>query len=405
MPTATQTVSAGTPVLQAQATPPAADADAAPPIEAEATPVAIEGVPREWRAVGVAVVVLAAVAAIALLRWAEAFFVPFIAGILIAYALRPVVALLERFRLPRVLSASAVLVLVVAGLGGGIYALGDDFERAMATLPDAARKIRLVLEQSRRDPRSPIAHVQEAAKELEKAASDQPAPKRPAPAPPARVDELGVGTQMQQFVLKQATSALAVLVEIGLAVLLAFFVLLAGDSFRRKLMHVVGPSLARKRMTIEMLQEIDRHVQRYISVTMVTNIAIGCAVALLAAAVGLDHAVSWGVAAGLLHLVPYVGAAVAAVALAAGGLVQFGTLPSAAVLGAGTLVLAAAIGMIFQTWLQSRASHVNAVALFVGLLFFGWLWGGWGLVLGAPLIAIAKTIADRVAEPLGDLLA
>jgi predicted PurR-regulated permease PerM len=405
MPTATQTVSAGTPVLQAQATPPAADADAAPPIEAEATPVAIEGAPRKWRAVGVAVVVLAAVAAIALLRWAEAFFVPFIAGILIAYALRPVVALLERFRLPRVLSASAVLVLVVAGLGGGIYALGDDFERAMATLPDAARKIRLVLEQSRRDPRSPIAHVQEAAKELEKAASDQPAPKRPAPAPPARVDELGVGTQMQQFVLKQATSALAVLVEIGLAVLLAFFVLLAGDSFRRKLMHFVGPSLARKRMTIEMLQEIDRHVQRYISVTMVTNIAIGCAVALLAAAVGLDHAVSWGVAAGLLHLVPYVGAAVAAVALAAGGLVQFGTLPSAAVLGAGTLVLAAAIGMIFQTWLQSRASHVNAVALFVGLLFFGWLWGGWGLVLGAPLIAIAKTIADRVAEPLGDLLA
>ncbi|MET0680849.1 MAG: AI-2E family transporter [Burkholderiales bacterium] len=405
MPTATQTVSAGTPVLQAQATPPAADADAAPPIEAEATPVTIEGAPREWRAVGVAVVVLAAVAAIALLRWAEAFFVPFIAGILIAYALRPVVALLERFRLPRVLSASAVLVLVVAGLGGGIYALGDDFERAMATLPDAARKIRLVLEQSRRDPRSPIAHVQEAAKELEKAASDQPAPKRPAPAPPARVDELGVGTQMQQFVLKQATSALAVLVEIGLAVLLAFFVLLAGDSFRRKLMHFVGPSLARKRMTIEMLQEIDRHVQRYISVTMVTNIAIGCAVALLAAAVGLDHAVSWGVAAGLLHLVPYVGAAVAAAALAAGGLVQFGTLPSAAVLGAGTLVLAAAIGMIFQTWLQSRASHVNAVALFVGLLFFGWLWGGWGLVLGAPLIAIAKTIADRVAEPLGDLLA
>jgi predicted PurR-regulated permease PerM len=405
MPTATQTVSPETPVLQAQATPPAADADAAPPIEAEATPVAIEGAPREWRAVGVAVVVLAAVAAIALLRWAEAFFIPFVAGILIAYALRPIVAALDRLGLPRILSASVVLVLVVAGLGGGIYALGDDFERAMATLPDAARKIRLVLEQSRRDPRSPIAHVQEAAKELEKAASDQPAPKRPAPAPPARVDELGVGTQMQQFVLKQATSALAVLVEIGLAVLLAFFVLLAGDSFRRKLMHFVGPSLARKRMTIEMLQEIDRHVQRYISVTMVTNIAIGCAVALLAAAVGLDHAVSWGVAAGLLHLVPYVGAAVAAAALAAGGLVQFGTLPSAAVLGAGTLVLAAAIGMIFQTWLQSRASHVNAVALFVGLLFFGWLWGGWGLVLGAPLIAIAKTIADRVAEPLGDLLA
>ena len=406
MPTATQTVSAGTPVLQAQATPPAADADAAPPIEAEATPVAIEGAPREWRAVGVAVVVLAAVAAIALLRWAEAFFVPFIAGILIAYALRPVVALLERFRLPRVLSASAVLV---AGRRRPRRRHLRPRRRFRAGDGDASRR-------RTEDPPRPGAEPPRAAQ------SDRARPgggqgaregrQRPARAeasrhPPRRRawTNSAIGTQMQQFVLKQATSALAVLVEIGLAVLLAFFVLLAGDSFRRKLMHFVGPSLARKRMTIEMLQEIDRHVQRYISVTMVTNIAIGCAVALLAAAVGLDHAVSWGVAAGLLHLVPYVGAAVAAAALAAGGLVQFGTLPSAAVLGAGTLVLAAAIGMIFQTWLQSRASHVNAVALFVGLLFFGWLWGGWGLVLGAPLIAIAKTIADRVAEPLGDLLA
>ena len=400
-PPASSTTSAS----QAEAAARAADADAAPANEAETTPVAIESTPREWRAVRIAVVVLAVVAVVALLRWAEAFFIPLVAGILIAYALRPLVTLLERVSLPRVLSASVVLVLVVAGLGGGIYALGDDFERAMATLPDAARKIRLVLEQSRRDQRSPIAHVQAAAKELEKAASDEPPPKRPAPAPPARADEPGITTQVLQFVLKQAASALAVLLEIGLAVLLAFFLLLAGDSFRRKLMHFVGPSLARKRMTMEVLQEIDTHVQRYMFVTMVTNVAIACAVALLAAAVGLDHAVSWGVAAGLLHLVPYVGAAVAAATLAVGGLVQFGTLGSAALLGAGTLVLAAAIGMVFQTWLQSRASHVNAVAVFVGLLFFGWLWGGWGLVLGAPLISIAKTIADRVAEPVGDLLA
>ena len=102
---------------------------------------------------------------------------------------------------------------------------------------------------------------------------------------------------------------------------------------------------------------------------------------------------------------PYVGAGVAAAALAVGGLLQFGTPASAVLLGAGTLAIAAAIGVVFQTWLQSRASHVNAVAVFIGLLFFGWLWGAWGLVLGAPLISIAKTIADRVAPPLGELLA
>ena len=382
-----------------------ADPDEATP-PAQEHSVAVDHAPRAWRAVAVAIVALATVAVIGLLRWAEAFFIPVIAGVLVAYALRPVVGALVRVRLPRSLAAGAVLAGVVAILCGGIYAMGDDFERAMATLPDAARKVRLVLEQGRRDQRGAIAHVQEAAKELEQAAVDPGAFKRSSARPAApSPDAPGIAAQIQQFALKQAASAFGVLSQIGLAVLLAFFLLLAGDAFRRKLMHLVGPSLARKRMTIEVLQEIDSHVQWYMFVTMVTNLAVAAAVTVLAAAFGLDDPASWGIAAGLLHLVPYVGAAVAGGALAVGGLLQFGDPGSAALLGVGTLAIAAAIGVVFQTWLQSRTSHVNAVAVFVGLLFFGWLWGAWGLVLGAPLISITKTVADRIAPPLGDLLA
>ncbi len=359
---------------------------------------------RYRRAAGTAVGVIAAIAVIGLLRWAAAFFIPFVAGLLIAYALRPIVEALERLRLPRTLSASLVLILVVAALGGGIYTLSDDFERAVATLPDAARKIRIAAEHSGRQQSSPIAHVQEAAKELEQAAAadskPRPAPRRPA----ASLGETGIALQLQQYVLRQAASALGVVAEIGLAILLAFFVLLAGDSFRRKLMQLVGPSLARKRMTLEVLQEIDVQVQRYMFVTLVTNVTVAVAVAALAAAVGLDEPAAWGIAAGLLHLVPYAGAVLAAIALAVGGLLQLGSLTAAVLLGLGTLLVVATIGVLFQTWLQSRASRVNAVAVFVGLLFFGWLWGAWGLVLGAPLIAIAKTVADRIAEPVGTLL-
>ena len=379
----------------------------APPREAAAEPRASEAPPlataapraRERRAVAIAVVVLATVAAIGLLRGAAGFFIPFVAGILLAYALRPIVDGLVRARVPRPVSATIVLVLVVAGLAGGIYALGDDFQRAVATLPDAARRIRVVLERSRQHA-GPIAHVQEAAKELEKAAAD-PAAKRAAAKPPA---EPAVALQFQQYVLRQAASALGVLAELGIAILLAYFLLLAGDAFRRKLMHFVGPSLARKRMTIEMLNEIDAQVQRYMFVTMVTNVVVAVAVAALAAAVGLEQPVAWGIAAGLLHFVPYAGAVMAGAVLAVGALLQFDSPIRAAAIGGGTLVVVATIGMVFQTWLQSRASRVNAVAVFVGLLFFAWLWGAWGIVLGAPLIAIVKAVADRVAEPMGHLL-
>ena len=358
---------------------------------------------RERRAVGVAIMVLAGVAVIAFLRWATAFFIPLIAGILIAYALRPVVDALVRVHVPRPVSASAVLVLVVAALACGVYALGDDFQRAIATLPDAARKIRVALDQSRIRQTGAIAHVQEAAKELEKAAADPAAKKAPAAKPPA-APEPGIAHQLQQYLLKQAASALGVLAEIGIAILLAFFLLLAGDAFRRKLMHLVGPSLARKRMTIEMLQEIDVQVQRYMFVTMVTNVVVAAAVATLAAVVGLDRPLAWGVTAGLLHFVPYAGAVIAAGVLGVGALVQLDAPLTAGLIASTALLLVATIGTVFQTWLQSRASQVNAVAVFVGLLFFVWLWGPWGFVLGAPLIAIGKAVADRVAEPIGHLL-
>ena len=74
--------------------------------------------------------------------------------------------------------------------------------------------------------------------------------------------------------------------------------------------------------------------------------------------------------------------------------------------GGVSLLLAGAVGFVFMTWLQSRFARVNAAVLFISLLFFGWLWGVWGLLLGAPLVAIAKTVFDRIEtlQPAGELL-
>jgi predicted PurR-regulated permease PerM len=85
---------------------------------------------------------------------------------------------------------------------------------------------------------------------------------------------------------------------------------------------------------------------------------------------------------------------------------QFGTLlPALGVAAASTLV-AGIIGFAFMTWLHSRFARVNPAVLFIALLFFGWLWGVWGLLLGAPLVAIAKVVFDRVEslKPAGELL-
>jgi predicted PurR-regulated permease PerM len=114
----------------------------------------------------------------------------------------------------------------------------------------------------------------------------------------------------------------------------------------------------------------------------------------------------WGVAAGVLHFIPYLGPALIAFASGVAGFLQFGSpLHGLAVAGASLLV-AGAVGMVFTTWLQGRFARVNPAVLFIALLFFGWLWGVWGLLLGAPLVVLAKVTCDRVEslKPVGELL-
>jgi predicted PurR-regulated permease PerM len=356
--------------------------------------------PRRWRPADHALVVLAAAAAVASLALARDFLIPLAVGILAAYALRPVVAGLERLRVPRAAGAAAVLLALTVLAGAGGYSLRDDANDAIRALPEAARKLRSALRTATGAQAGPIAQVQRAANELERAAAE--ATGGPAPRPPA--NDQSLAREARRFLLEWTSGALAVAGQLAVAALLAFLLLAAGDSFRRKLMHFAGPSLARKRVTIGVLDEIDAQIQRYMLVTVATNAAIAAAVAALCAVLGLENALMWGVAAGVLHFVPFAGAAAAAAGVALAGFLQLGTLGAASALALGTLAIATALGIVGQTWLQGRASQLNAVAIIVGLMFWGWLWGAWGLVLAVPLVAAVKAIADRVAPPLGALL-
>ena len=147
-------------------------------------------------------------------------------------------------------------------------------------------------------------------------------------------------------------------------------------------------------------------IQRYLLATLGSNVLVALGTWLAFEALGMEQAGVWGVAAGVLHFIPYLGPVLFAIASGMAGYMQFGTALNAFAVAGASLLVAAAVGSILMTWLQGRLARVNAAVLFIALLFFGWLWGVWGLLLGAPLVAIAKVICDRVEalKPVGDLL-
>jgi predicted PurR-regulated permease PerM len=347
-----------------------------------------------------ATLLIAVLFAIAAARVAEPFLVPVVAGILLSYALRLPVTLLERGRVPRMAAAALVMSVLVGLLSGIGYAISDDVSGAVAELPAAARKLRVAITQSAAQP-GPITHVKEAAKELDRAAAEASGGKA-APAPPP--DK--VVSQVQTFVDAQYAKAMTVATEIVFALLLAFFLLAAGDTFRRKVAKLAGESLARRRVTVEVLNEIDSQVQRYLWTLLAVNVLIALATWGALAMLGLPNAGMWGAITGVLHVIPYAGAAVATFGVGVAMFLHSGSIASAVVAMTAVIIIATLLGIVYLSWLQGRASSMNAVAVFVGVLFFGWLWGGWGLLLGLPILAVVKSISDRVESmrPLSELL-
>ena len=352
-------------------------------------------------AIEIAAVVVAIIAIVAAARIAEAFLVPVVAGILLSYTLRPLVSALERMRLPRLAATSLVMLSLVAVVSASCYAISGEFNDAMAKLPTAARKLRHLATDAARSSPGPVTNMKAAAAELDRAAAE-------ATGKSARVEAPAVSptTQLQSWLGEQSGLVMTMLVQIAMALLLTFFLLAAGDTFRRKVARLAGESLGRRRVTVEVLNEIDAQIQRYMATLLITNVLIALFTWAALSLLSLPNSGMWGAVTGVLHIIPYAGTMIAAVAVGVAALVESGTLGDALLAMGAVIVIAEAIGLGFATWLQGRSAQMNPVAAFVGVLFFGWLWGAWGLLLGMPILAALKSIADRVEamKPLSEML-
>jgi predicted PurR-regulated permease PerM len=380
----------------------------APADDPAALPAADEPAPTPLAPAAVGVAILAVIAVVAALYLARAFFVPLLIGIIASYSLSPMVEWLAARRIPRAVGAALALVAVVAGTTWAVSSLGEDAASVIETLPGAARKMREQVSVARAGGPSALNKIQEAASELQGAAADATGdgksakPKRPAVA--SRDAEPSVW--LRDYMLAQSALLFTVVAQAPIVVLLTYFLLASGAHFRRKLVQLVGPSLSHKKDAVRILDEIDTQIHRYLLATLGANVLVAVLTGLAFAALGMQHAVVWGMAAGILHFIPYLGPVLFAIASGVAGFTQFGTALGALTVAGVSLLVAAAVGQLIMTWMQSRLSRVNAAVLFIALLFFGWLWGIWGLLLGAPLLAIAKVICDRIdsLKPVGALL-
>lgn len=346
----------------------------------------------------VPLILLTLFAVVFILDWARNVFIPLVLGVILSYALSPVVDHLHKWRIPRAIGAALLLMAIVGGIGSLAYSLQDEAASMVETLPEAAQTFRQTLRREWGMSKGAIENVQKAADQIEHAANETTSFSRPPPRGVTRVQIEEPKLNMRDYLWNGTWGALSFISLAVMVLFLAYFLMVSGDTFRRKLVKLSGPTLSKKRITVQMLNEISVQIQRYLLVQVFTSILVGVASWLALLWIGLEHAAVWGIAAAILNLVPYLGSIMLTGGTALVALLQFESVGMALAVAAISLVIHGLVGNLLAPWLTGRACRMNAVVVFVSVLFWGWLWGAWGLLLGMPIMMAIKAVCDRVEE-------
>ncbi len=362
------------------------------------------GAPPHGR--GIAVTILALIAVVAALEVAQTFFVSLLLGIIVAYTLNPLVAYLERIRIPRAAGAILVMAGVVGALGFGAYSLRGQVQSIIEQLPEATRTFSAAVARLRTMPGGNLQRVQNAAAEVEQATTQGAAAAPAAKQAPTHVVVDQPGLKLNNLLFAGSMGALGALGQTITVLFLAFFLLLGGDMFRRKMVRLTGPTLSHKKITVQILDDINDSIQKYLFMLLLTNTLVAILAWIALRWIGLENAGAWAVASGLLHVIPYLGPGVTAAAIGMAAFMQFDSFSMAFLAFSVSLAIATFVGTFVTTWMTGRIANMNAAAIFISLLFWGWLWGIWGMLLGIPIVVICKVVSEHVEalQPVGELL-
>jgi predicted PurR-regulated permease PerM len=376
-----------------------ADQPAAEPSSSSSASPAEAEVPAgeiNWRGTALAIITIAVT--IALLRYMQEVFVPLAIGTLLFYALGPLVDGMQRWHLPRPLGAVVALGLVVISLGALAYTLQGQASEVASGLPAGARRFRTAMQTPAAAP-STLKKVDEAAKELQK---DAPADKTNV----VKVEVQDPPFKASDYLWSGSMTAASFLNQMIMILFLTYFLLVADDLFKRKLVEVVGPALTPKKITVKILGDIAAQIQRFLLIQVFTSLLVGVATWLALWAMGVQQAAFWGFLAGVFNSIPYYGPLLVTAALAVVAYLQFGAVSKMLQVAGVALAITTAEGSFLTPTLMGKAAQMNRVAMFAGLLFWTWMWGVWGLLLAVPMMMAVKAVCDHVEDlqPFGRFL-
>jgi predicted PurR-regulated permease PerM len=360
------------------------------------------------RATRVSLMIIATAVSIVLIQYAQSVLIPIVLGVLISYALMPIMTSLTRLHAPPAVAAAVAVTVFVGSIGVGAYTLSDEALSIVASVPEAAKRIRERVAAHRNEKTGALlTQVQQAAKEIEKTAevatktADEFRPRDVV----QRVQIVEPAFRASDYIWIGGVGLVGFVGQFAVIMFLVYFLLVTGDLYKRKLVKIAGP-LSKKKLTLQILDEINAQIENFIKVQVFTSLIVAILTGAALWWFGVANYAMWGLLAGLFNSIPYLGPVVVTAGLAVVAFMQFNDVMKTIYVCGVAFVITTLEGFLLTPALMGRAARMNPVAIFVGLLFWSWVWGVWGTVLAVPMLMMVKTFCDHVEglQGVGELL-
>jgi predicted PurR-regulated permease PerM len=359
--------------------------------EAEAS-VAVSGttpVANGSRGLSLAVWVLAVLALLYTLFVARVFLLPICFAVLLSFLLSPLVRSLGRLKLPLFAGAAIVVLALLGVLVAGAYVLATPVQKWLETAPTTLTTLQSKIGKVMK----PVQRVTKTAEQVQQQATET-GPKATA-----------VVVQGPSLTSKIFGTTQRILTSVLEVLILLFFLLAAGDLFFQKLIKVL-PNISDKKKAVRIARDAKSSISGYLATVATINVAEGLVVAGVMALLGMPTPGLWGALVAMLEFIPYLGAATAVVVLGVTALTTFDSLGHALLVPGSFLLINMVQANVVSPFVLGNRLSLNPVAVFVGLMYWYWIWGVPGAFIAVPLLATFKICCDHieVLQPIGEFL-
>lgn len=329
-----------------------------------------------------ALIGLFVLAAFYTLHVGRVFFLPIVVAVLLDFLLGPAIRQMKRARIPEPVSAAFILVVLLVSVGTAGYYLAAPTQEWLSKVPESVRQAEAKL----RILRQPMQHLTRTAEQVERATD----------VTPGRTPEVKVkGPGMAERLFGTTEAIVAGALEV---VVLLYFLLASGERLLQRLARLL-PHRQDREHVVAIAREAEASVSRYLLAQTMINIGEGAIVAGAMALIGVPNPLLWGACTALVEYVPYVGATALAIVLALVGVTTFDSPGHAALVPGSFLLIVFLVANFVTPHVLGRNLLLSPLAVFVGLVFWSWIWGVPGTFIAVPLLATFRIVCDRV-EPL-----